>query len=109
PARGQKILAFLRGDATNEGTKLGQFRVRAKGVAGENFLGDIVNSSAVYVGPPNWPYLDGFDPGYSGFKAANASRAGMVYVGANDGMFHAFSDATGDERWAYIPHDLYRP
>jgi type IV pilus assembly protein PilY1 len=108
PARGQKILAFLRGDATNEGTKLGQLRVRSKGVAGENFLGDIVNSSAVYVGPPNWPYLDGLDPGYSTFKSAKATRAGMVYVGANDGMFHAFSDATGDERWAYIPHELYR-
>jgi type IV pilus assembly protein PilY1 len=27
----------------------------------------------------------------------------MVYVGANDGMLHAFNAATGAEAWAYIP------
>ena len=27
----------------------------------------------------------------------------MVYVGANDGMLHAFNAATGVEQWAYIP------
>ena len=33
----------------------------------------------------------------------DAARAGVVYVGANDGMLHAFNGATGDEQWAYIP------
>ncbi|MFA7240311.1 MAG: PilC/PilY family type IV pilus protein [Sulfuricellaceae bacterium] len=44
-------------------------------------LGDIVSSEARYVSSPT----------------------GMVYVAANDGMLHAFSAATGDENWAYIP------
>ena len=29
----------------------------------------------------------------------------VIYVGANDGMIHAFDDATGQELWAYIPKD----
>ncbi len=96
------ILEFLRGNRTNEGTKLGQFRVRASP------LGDIVNSQAVYVGPPKAPYLDANDPGYTVFKGANAARPGRVYVGANDGMLHALDDATGNEAWAYVPLGVYR-
>jgi type IV pilus assembly protein PilY1 len=30
----------------------------------------------------------------------------VIYAGANDGMLHAFDDATGEEMWAFIPPDL---
>jgi type IV pilus assembly protein PilY1 len=30
----------------------------------------------------------------------------VIYAGANDGMLHAFDDATGNELWAFIPPDL---
>ena len=30
----------------------------------------------------------------------------MVYVGANDGMLHAFDVNTGEEKWAFIPNNL---
>lgn len=30
----------------------------------------------------------------------------LILVGANDGMLHAFDDATGDELWAFIPPDV---
>ena len=103
PARGKAILEFLRGNRANEGTTFDQLRVRA------GPLGDISNSRAVFVGAPTAPYLDRNDPGYSTFRNAYASRAGRVYVGANDGMMHAFDDATGDETWAYVPLALYRP
>ncbi|HTS23782.1 MAG TPA: PilC/PilY family type IV pilus protein [Casimicrobiaceae bacterium] len=109
PAVGQAVLEYLRGNAANEGVSLDQFRVRATASFGENFLGDIVDSQALYIGPPNSPYLDGNDAGYSAFASAQASRPARVYVGANDGMLHAFDDATGDEAWAFVPHDLYRP
>ncbi len=102
PLRGQAILAFLRGDRSNEGIELGQFRARTSP------LGDIVASQAVYVGAPSAPYLDSNDPGYSTFKATYASRPARVYIGANDGMLHAFDDATGDETWAYVPLGVYR-
>ena len=101
-AKGQAILAFLRGDPTNEGSRLGQFRARNLP------LGDIVNSQPVYAGIPRAPYLDPNDPGYSGFKTTWAGRPGRVYVGANDGMMHAFDDATGNEAFAYVPKSLFR-
>jgi Tfp pilus tip-associated adhesin PilY1 len=55
------------------------------------------------VQAPSFSYSD---TGYSSFKTANASRQGMVYVGANDGMLHAFRSDTGAESWAYIPSML---
>ncbi len=102
PIRGQAVLEFLRGNQTLEGNKTGQLRIR------KNPLGDIVNAQPVYVGAPGAPYLDGNDPGYSTFVSSNAGRVGRVYVGANDGMMHAFDDATGNESWAYVPQALYR-
>jgi type IV pilus assembly protein PilY1 len=66
-------------------------------------LGDIVNAAPVYVRKPPLNYAD---TGYSTFKANQASRAGTVYVGANDGMVHAINADTGAERWAYIPTEL---
>ncbi len=105
--RAKAILEFLRGNRNNEGTKVGQFRVRIGGL-----LGDIVDSQPVYVGPPRAPYVDGNDPGYTlNFKDAAAfkNRPARVYVGANDGMLHAFDDSTGNEAWAFVPSQLYRP
>ena len=30
----------------------------------------------------------------------------VIFVGANDGMLHAFDDATGEELWGFIPKEL---
>jgi type IV pilus assembly protein PilY1 len=30
----------------------------------------------------------------------------VIYAGANDGMLHAFDDATGEELWGFIPREL---
>jgi type IV pilus assembly protein PilY1 len=99
-AGGAPLVDFLRGQRTNEGaaediTKY--FRQRA------HVLGDIVNSEAVYVKGPVFDYVDA---GYAAFKTAKAGRTTMVYVGANDGMLHAFNATTGAEAWAYIPSML---
>jgi type IV pilus assembly protein PilY1 len=102
-ARAKRVLEFLRGNQANEGSSIGQFRVRTGGL-----LGDIVDSQALYIGPPRAPYLDVNDPGYSTWKTGLASRPARVYVGANDGMLHAFDDATGNESWAFIPSELFR-
>lgn len=81
-------------------------------------LGDIVNSSPIYVGKPalNWPNGEPFGVSgstYNGFKASQANRDPVVYVGANDGMLHAFSavesvaDGGGQELFAYIPSFVF--
>ncbi|HRF04431.1 PilC/PilY family type IV pilus protein [Accumulibacter sp.] len=96
-ASGEPVVNFVRGDRTNEGpindlTKY--YRQRA------HLLGDIVGSEAVYVQSSPWNYADAQ---YGAFKTANHSRKEMLYIGANDGMLHAFDAATGEEEWAYIP------
>lgn len=103
-ANQQSLLNFLRGDRSNAGnlgTKL--YRDRA------TILGDIVNSKAVPEGPPSMPYLDAFNPGYSSFKTDNKGRPTVVYVGANDGMLHAFNGSAtgGNELFAYVPNALF--
>ncbi len=107
----QSVLDYLRGDASNEGVGSTNFRVRGDG-ADANVLGDIVYSAAVPVGAPNLPYEDAGNPGYTAFKAAKVNRTPMVYVGANDGMLHAFSDSAtvadaGKETWAFVPRAMF--
>jgi type IV pilus assembly protein PilY1 len=97
---GINLVHFLRGDRSNESTL---YRARAA------VLGDIVNSQATYVKSSLRTYVD---PGFAAYKAGTTSRTGVVYVGANDGMLHAFDAATGNELWAYVPSfvlpQLYR-
>jgi type IV pilus assembly protein PilY1 len=66
----------------------------------EATLGDLVDSTPVYVGNPKANFGD---PGHSAYKTAQAGRAGTVYIGANDGMLHAIKAANGEELWAYVP------
>ncbi|MFP5394494.1 MAG: PilC/PilY family type IV pilus protein, partial [Gammaproteobacteria bacterium] len=66
-------------------------------------LGDIVRSSPLIVGAPSASIGD---QGYAEFYERMRQRRATVYVGANDGMLHAFDVATGRERFAYIPAAL---
>lgn len=90
-------------------------------------LGDIVYSSPAVVGRPaeNFDLLYR-DTSYKEFFEKYRNRRQMVYVGANDGMLHAFNagyyDAPnkrfikggvgftqydlGAELWAYVPYNL---
>jgi type IV pilus assembly protein PilY1 len=106
PPTAQQVLNYLRGDKSNEGAGTTNFRVRS------HVLGDIVYSGAVPVGAPSQPYDDTGNPGYTAFAAAKQSRTPMVYVGANDGMLHAFDDSTtvnaGKETWAFVPAALFK-
>jgi type IV pilus assembly protein PilY1 len=95
----EKLVGYVRGHSAYEdrGSNLASnrlFRYR------EKTLGDITDSTAVYVGAPNFNYLES---SYGLFKTAQSGRKKSVYVGANDGMLHAFNADDGTERWAYIP------
>lgn len=97
------ILNYLRGDASNEVRNGGTLRDRPYGV-----LGDIINSAPVYVDKPHMGYPESIATGsYAAFKTAQNSRTPMLYVGANDGMLHAFKADTLEEKWAYIPSVLF--
>ena len=76
---GQAVLDFIRGDTTNEAPNGLNYRNRG------SVLGDIIHST-----PLRWK--DGTNE--------------TVFVGANDGMLHAFNALTGAERFAYIPSQL---
>jgi len=98
-ATGANLVNYLRGqngyeDRTTNVVSNRLYRYR------EAVLGDALESQPAYIGPPvfSYPYA-----GYSNYVTAQASRAGTVYMGANDGMMHAFAADSGIERWAYVP------
>jgi len=129
-------LAYLSGDRSNEvpssnATSTQVFRDR------NSALGDIIDSSPVWVGPPANAYsatwADNLYPTatipenvsgaqtYPQFIAAEASRMNMVYNGANDGFLHGFesgyynSDGSfnqtgndGKELVAYMPEAIMK-
>ena len=104
---GQDLVQYLRGDRSNEITPqaTGLFRDR------DAVLGDIVDSSPAWVGPPSKMVYSAYETpvtwqdklyptaampensgqSYQQYTAAEASRLNVVYVGANDGFLHAFS------------------
>ncbi len=95
---GADIVDYLRGDRSKEQVNGGVLRNRT------HLLGDIVSSAPVYVGAPQ-----GFSQSssYLSFMANHKSRTPLIYIGANDGMLHAFDASTGEERFAYIPNGVF--
>ena len=105
---GANLVSFLRGQTGYENRAANLvgavdnrlFRYR------ETTMGDALESQPTYIGKPVFSYAD---PGYSDFASTESTRPGTVYIGANDGMLHAFSALAegsvpaGTERWAYIP------
>src|SRR3546814_4100722 len=74
PTTGQQNADYVAGSQALEIRQGGTLRDR------DSLLGDIANSSPMYVQDNE-----------------------MIYVGANDGMLHAFSATNGQERFAYVP------
>ncbi|MCB5188821.1 pyrrolo-quinoline quinone [Methylobacillus caricis] len=100
---GQNMVNYLRGQSGNSGESVQTdkaYRLR------NNVLGDLVSSTPAYVKQPNYNYADNVARNYQSFKNEQAGRHGMVYVGGNDGMLHAFNAETGTESWAYVPHSI---
>ena len=105
---GDERVAWLRGDPAQEQESGGFLRNRSV------VLGDIINSDPQFVGGLNFGYetLPVGTPGrntYTVFRRSKVSTLTgaplqpMMYVGANDGMLHAFDATTGAEHFAYVP------
>jgi len=113
---GQNRLAYLMGDRSNEVPATGSvspqiFRDR------NSVLGDIIDSSPVWVGPPSAPYPDTWSDKlypsqtpaengstgtkYSAFATSAATRLNVVYDGANDGFLHGFRTGSYDANGNY--------
>jgi type IV pilus assembly protein PilY1 len=116
------VVNYLLGSATDEIPNGKQYRARPI-----SKLGDLVDSSPAYSYDENFGYQVLETPGnpeplgsyvtYVTKTKVQAGRPAMVYVGANDGMLHAFNAATGNsaldagstfgvEQFAYIPHSV---
>lgn len=96
---GVSLIDYLRGQRANEINGSGADFYRER----EFILGDIVNTSPVFVGESRNQWTD---VGYAAFAATTASRTKALYVGANDGQIHAFNATTGQELWSIVPSQV---
>lgn len=101
-----KVFDWLRGQRVYEGTVSGSITLRKRA----QLLGDIVGSDVLVSGRNDDGYQFISDAGGSDYTAARNSYAAyvlskkpVVFVGANDGMLHAFDGITGVEKFAYVP------
>lgn len=97
---GKRRLSYLRGHRGDENDKVGGTLRRR-----DSRLGDIANAN---IWQTRQPVRMGFEhPGHADFRSRHANRKPMLYVGANDGMLHAFSAEDGHELMAYVPAGVY--
>jgi len=111
------VIDYLRGNQSKEAdqTPPGPYRMRSTPI------GDILNSSPAVVGVTSFGYgqiLAAAAPtqaaSYADFVSAkkgyfgNNSESPVIFVGANDGMLHAFDGSTsgGKELFGYIPNGV---
>lgn len=112
-ATGTSLVNYIRGD--------GQFEKKVTNMPYRSrltLLGDLVSSDPQYVKEGEDESYD-FLPAtaterssYRQFLISKKSRAATVYVGANDGMLHAFDASSGTsggtERFAYVPQGVIK-
>ena len=124
PPQPYSRLDYLRGDRSNEQTPQASSSTTYQGVfrARTSVLGDIIDSSPTWVGPPNSPYpnawVDKYPPAaggdsypenagqtYANFASSTGmgTRTNVVYAGANDGMLHGFRSGYFDATNTYQP------
>lgn len=82
-----------------------------RGGMAAGILGDSFHSNPVNVSAPNRYYQDNRDANgaYNTFRMdhqRNTDDQKIILLGANDGQLHAFSAATGDEKWSFIPPNM---
>ncbi|WP_422084416.1 pilus assembly protein [Variovorax sp.] len=98
----QDIIDYLRGTRTKERTSGGTFRDRNS----DSIMGGVVNSNPWLQDLPVANFFGSAFSDYSRFKAAQKSRAKLVWVGTGDAMFHAFTADTLMPVMSYVPQAL---
>lgn len=125
--RANNLIQYIQGKESGfSGTTT--MNIRSRVIDGNVWkLGDIVHSTPIPISKPTDNYhIQYSDESYQDYYNAFKEREMVVYVGANDGMLHAFTswvydsstsgytrpaaapadEHIGDELWAYIPQSL---
>ena len=106
------LINFIRGEDYfdyNSNCILREKRVTDQNTNG--YLGDIYHSEMIVVGEPSAdtnftnPNQESYYRSLLNYKQFKDStkREETIYVGANDGMLHAFKADGGEEKWAFVP------
>jgi hypothetical protein len=96
------LLAPHMGVGSNTSTLISMIRAQP--------LGAVIGSTPALMDapsldpPPDTDY--GRSDGTGTFAGDHKNRRSLIFVGANDGMIHAFDARTGYEVWAFIPYNL---
>ncbi|TBV04696.1 pilus assembly protein [Phytopseudomonas dryadis] len=94
-SKGQARVDFIRGNSN------ASFRSR------DTLLGDIINSSPLLVTGADYDTARANSleesSSYATFKSQQSAHPNVIYVGANDGMLHAFNAADGTELFSFVP------
>jgi type IV pilus assembly protein PilY1 len=85
------LARLTRTETAGSGVGMNGFETKTKapGASTKAFMEDEVNGDAAY-------------------QFEHRERTPYVYVGANDGMLHAFDAESGEEAWAYVPSTLIK-
>jgi type IV pilus assembly protein PilY1 len=109
---------YIRGDRSLELTSTGTGRFRAR----NSVLGDIINSSPAFMGPPAAAYPDVWvsrinssatfpenigTATYSNFVNAFRTRLNVVWTGSNDGFLHGFRAGAYDASGNYVNNTTF--
>ncbi|KAB8037429.1 pilus assembly protein [Janthinobacterium aquaticum] len=97
-AFGEALVRYLQGERTHEAGQPGGFLRRRAGSLGAAPYGNLV-----YVGAPG---LNRAGADYLEHRQRLLGRLKMLYLGANDGLLHAFDAVSGKELFAYLPQAL---
>ncbi|NVM89218.1 type IV pilus assembly protein PilY1 [Variovorax sp. SG517] len=98
----QDVIGYLRGTRTREKLYGGTFRDRNS----DSIMGGVVNSNPWLQDRPAANFFGSAFAGYGIFKTAQKSRNKLVWVGAADGMLHAFTADTLMPVMSYVPQAL---
>ncbi|WP_164880903.1 pilus assembly protein [Aestuariirhabdus litorea] len=122
-----QLVNYIRGDDSNPNFRSRTIVMDSSGTAKVWRLGDVIHSTPEIVGPPEGNYnITRQDPTFTEYWNTYKDRRQMIYVGANDGMLHAFNGGfwnsntqgfdkvrtsetaheLGAEVWGYVPKQV---
>ena len=104
---------WLYGDDSAHASFRSREALDASGSTVQRLMGDIIGSNPQFAGKRDFGYrrLTGLTESYVDFRSDSSyqSRPDVLYVGANDGLLHAFNAKTGEEYFSYMPSELLLP